>query len=93
MESRAESNFQRGDQEPPPDGREWVSGLSLWQLLNLAARYHLGGLRLSNSDATRLMKSLRKKAEEQLEPGDGIRVETVRVEKRLDGTVAMFFGL
>lgn len=93
MESRGEGNFEKGHSRPSADGREWVSGLSLLQLLNLAARYHLGGLKLSNSDATRLMKSLQKKAEDELEPGDGLRVETVRVEKRLDGSVAMFFGL
>lgn len=75
------------------EGVENIDRLNLNQLMRLAVRYHLGGLKLSDANALHLISSLKRKASEELEEGDGKKVETVRVEKRLGGQVVVFFGL
>ncbi len=72
---------------------EELPEMNLDELLGLASRYHLGGLRLSDDAALGLIRTLKSKAREELEEGDGKRLETVRVEKQLGGRVVLFFGL
>jgi hypothetical protein len=38
------------------------------------------------------MNTIRHRAEQELEVGDGFKFETVRVERKLDGSVSIIFG-
>ncbi len=65
---------------------------SLKELLGVAARWHLGHT-LSSSEMDSLMHHIRQTATAELEVGDGVKVETVRVERKLDGSIGIFFGI
>lgn len=76
-----------------PFPHAFSASLGLDQWLRLAARYHLGGLNLSDKDLTLLMDKIKQSAMHELELGDGRKVESVRVERKLDGSVSIFFGI
>lgn len=61
--------------------------------LRLAAQYHLGGLLVSDEELKLLVGRLKDLAIDELELGDGRKVESVRVERRVDGSVSIFFGI
>lgn len=76
-----------GFSEIPPN---WPT-LTLRELMGLAAHFHL--LRSTTADFSLLIHWIRERAQQELDTGDGIKVETVRVERKLDGTVSVSFGL
>lgn len=61
--------------------------------LRLAAQFHLNGLHASADQLCSIVKRIKLFATRELEPGDGRKVESVRVERRLDGSVSIFFGI
>ncbi|MBS1953172.1 MAG: hypothetical protein JST89_03245 [Cyanobacteria bacterium SZAS-4] len=61
--------------------------------LRLAAQFHLNGLHGSEEQLCSIVKRVKHFATAELEPGDGRKVESVRVERRLDGSVTTFFGI
>jgi|688.fasta_scaffold617259_2 hypothetical protein len=63
------------------------------QALRLAARLHLGGTPGSEEQLCSLVKNVRRLAIKELDRGDGRKVESVRVERKLDGSVTIFFGI
>lgn len=69
------------------------SSLELDQLLGLAGRYHLGGLKLPDKDISILLEKLKQSAKLALELGDGRKIGSVRVERKLDGSISIFFGI
>ncbi|HEY9677819.1 MAG TPA: hypothetical protein V6C76_07405 [Drouetiella sp.] len=84
--------------QPEPVARQAegdvVSTLSdLTQAMRFATKYHLGCIRLNDEQLCGLVKKLKQLAAVELEPGDGSRVESVRVERKLDGTVSIMFGI
>lgn len=71
-----------------------INGLSnLEHALRLAAQFHLNGLHASEEQLWLIVKRIKQFATRELEPGDGRKVESVRVERRLDGSVSIFFGI
>jgi hypothetical protein len=72
-----------------------VEQMSLNDLLQLAAHFHMG--LTTNSTAKTGMKTLmqliKQRAAVELDVGDGMKCETVRVERKLDGTVSIMFGI
>lgn len=66
--------------------------ITLDEFLRLAARYHLGGLTLSDGELSYLLSGLKERAALELDLGDGRKFESVRVERKLDGSVSVFFG-
>jgi hypothetical protein len=69
------------------------SNFNLDQLLRLAAQYHLGGLKLTDDELSGLIKQIKKNGMVELDLGDGRKIESVRVERKLDGSVCIFFGI
>ncbi len=63
------------------------------QSLRLAAQFHLGGLHATDGQLGSIVKSVKHFAVVELERGDGRKVESVRVERKLDGSVSIFFGI
>jgi hypothetical protein len=61
-------------------------------LLALASELHMGGQASSQDELNALMNMIRRRAAQELEVGDGIKFETVRVERKLDGSISIFFG-
>lgn len=61
--------------------------------LKLAAQFHLGGLHATGDQLCLIVKRVKHFAIQELERGDGRKVESVRVERKLDGSVAIFFGI
>ncbi|CAN5587083.1 hypothetical protein BH10CYA1_BH10CYA1_23200 [soil metagenome] len=61
--------------------------------LRLAAQFHLGGLHATDEQLCSLVKRVKNLAMLDLERGDGRKVESVRVERRLDGSISIFFGI
>jgi hypothetical protein len=61
--------------------------------LRLAAQHHRGALEFTGEQSTDLIKILKQKAMDELELGDGRKIESVRVERKLDGSVSIFFGI
>ncbi len=66
--------------------------MSLQDLMGLAALFHLGRANSSEKNLADVIHVIQQRAMEELEIGDGFKYETVRVERKLDGTVAIFFG-
>ncbi|HEY9730973.1 MAG TPA: hypothetical protein V6C89_03625 [Drouetiella sp.] len=66
---------------------------NLDQALRLAAQLHYGGLQTSEEQLCSLVKEIKRLAVTELEKGDGRKVESVRVERKLDGSVIIFFGI
>jgi hypothetical protein len=72
-----------------------VEQMSLNDLLQLAAHFHMG-LTTNSSSPTgmnTLLQLIKQRASDELDCGDGMKCETVRVERKLDGTVSIFFGI
>lgn len=63
------------------------------QALRLAARLHLGLMPGAEEQLCSLVKNVRRLAIRELDRGDGRKVESVRVERKLDGSVTIFFGI
>jgi len=84
---------------PPNNGvpgasEAYFETLALSDLLRLAAQVHMGGnVATSQTDTKSLMHLIKRRAASELEIGDGLKCETVRVERKLDGTVSIFFGI
>ena len=75
-------------------GVEQISNVNnLTHALKLASRYHFGGLRLTDDQLHSLVKRVKDLATVELEPGDGRKVESVRVERKMDGSASIFFGI
>jgi len=67
--------------------------LDLHGLLMQAAKVHQGCMIVSSDALSKLMGLIKLRAQQELEVGDGLKVETVRVERKLDGSVTVFFGI
>ncbi len=95
--SHSISVFERGDLSLSPEQvaiDDKIGQLqNLDQALRLAAQFHLNGLHASEDQMCSIVKRLKHLSISELEPGDGRKVESVRVERRLDGSVSMFFGI
>lgn len=83
--------------EPHLQGNSWTSGvggnmnkLNLPELMRLASQFHLG--RISQGDMSAVLDLIKERACEEIDVGDGMKMETVRVERKLDGSVMIFFG-
>ena len=74
--------------QPPQEGV-----LDLAGLLRQAAKVHQGCMKFSSDGIAKLMGLIKTRAQQELDVGDGLKVETVRVERRLDGSVTVFFGI
>jgi hypothetical protein len=72
-----------------------VEKMSLNDLLQLAAHFHMGLTTNSRSETgmKTLMQLIKQRAAVELDVGDGMKCETVRVERKLDGTVSIMFGI
>lgn len=72
-----------------------VEQMSLTDLLELAAHFHLGltNKSISMADMDTLLRLIKQRATADLDVGDGMKCETVRVERKLDGSVSIFFGI
>jgi len=80
----------------PDNARHWqgdVGTMTMHDLLALASKLYMCGQAASQSQLNNLMKTIRRRAAQELEVGDGVRFETVRVERKLDGSVSIFFGI
>lgn len=62
------------------------------QLMRIAADHHQGIIKLSDLDKSLLLELLREKGREELDYGQEIELETVRLVKRVTGSVSVFFG-
>ncbi len=62
------------------------------QLMRIAADHHQGVIKLSDLDKSLLLELLREKGREELDYGQEIELETVRLVKRVTGSVSVFFG-
>lgn len=62
------------------------------QLMRIAADHHTGVIKLSDLDKSLLLELLREKGREELDYGQEIEVGTVRLVKRVTGSVSVFFG-
>lgn len=60
--------------------------------LQLAAKYHFAGQGAAEQLYS-IVKNVKRLAMDELDRGDGRKVESVRVERRLDGSVTIFFGV
>lgn len=94
-ERKAEpSVFLTGEAESScQDGNAIYEIDNLDQALRLAAKLHYGVLAGSDSELCSIVEKLKRLAVRELDKGDGRKVESVRVERRLDGSVSVFFGI
>lgn len=72
-----------------------LEALSLSELMRLAAQFHMGlmNMKTSGADMNAVVKLIKERASSELDEGDGMKCETVRVERRLDGAILIFFGM
>ncbi len=66
---------------------------SLDEALQLAAKLHYGALQGSDEQLCSVIENVKRIAIKELDRGDGRKVESVRVERKLDGSVSIFFGI
>lgn len=65
--------------------------MSTMDLLKLANDYHLGLLELSGEEKSQLLDLLRLKGAEDLDYGQEVEHEKVRLVRRVTGAVSIFF--
>jgi len=65
--------------------------MSTLQLLKLANDNHVGAIQLSEPERTLLITLLKEKAQDELEYGEEIEFEKVRLVRRVTGAVSIFF--
>lgn len=61
------------------------------QLLKVANDNHVGAIQLSEPERTLLITLLKEKAQDELEYGEEIEFEKVRLVRRVTGAVSIFF--
>lgn len=69
-----------------------TESMTMHELLALASKLHVERAIATQDDLNVLMNTIRHRAEQELEVGDGFKFETVRVERKLDGSVSIIFG-
>ena len=65
--------------------------MSTMQLLKIANDNHVGAVQLSEQDRAMLITLLKEKAQDELEYGEEIEFEKVRLVRRVTGAVSIFF--
>ena len=65
--------------------------MSTMQLLKVANDNHVGAVQLSEPDRALLITLLKEKAQDELEYGEEIEFEKVRLVRRVTGAVSIFF--
>lgn len=65
--------------------------MSTMQLLKIANDNHLGAVQLSEQDRAFLITLLKEKAQDELEYGEEVEFEKVRLVRRVTGAVSIFF--
>lgn len=92
-ENRQSAAFCQNSAQSCQDGN-WPGSIeNLDQALRLAAQLHYGAVTGSDSMLCSVVEKLKRLAITELDKGDGRKVESVRVERRLDGSVSVFFGI
>jgi len=66
--------------------------LTLQQLLNLLADHHHGRAPLKDEDKTLAVGMLKKRAEEELDFGEELVHDSIRLIKRVTGAVGVYFN-